>query len=130
LAAEHEERERNIRERVENRADEVEQLCQANEDPTRPPVRQVQRLAMPIKHMGQELWELTYRYPTVRDLRAVQHLDEVDQHIEIAEIMIGRLTGLTPDAVSQMAQVDLNEAGSLIANFSQRRPSPRPGEQS
>jgi hypothetical protein len=130
LAADSEERERNIRERVANRTEEVEQLCQANPDPTRPPVRQRQQLVIPINSMGRELWELEYRYPTLRDLKAVQHLDPDTEAMEIVEVMVGRLTGLTPDAVLQMSQIDMEEAGDIIADFSRRRPSQKPAEDS
>jgi hypothetical protein len=124
------ERERNIRAREESLRDEVDALCEENPDPTRPPRRIVQELAMPIKNIGEWVWKLTYRYPTIADMRAVQHLDEETEAITIIETLVRRLTPLKGESVSQMSAFDLEEAGRIIARFRERRPAPSKEEPS
>ena len=120
------ERARNVEARTASMMDEAQRLCDENPDETRPPLRAVLELAVPIQNLGEWLTELEFRHPTIADLRAVEHLDEDTQSIQVIETMIRRLTALKGEAVSRLSACDTMAAGELIAGFYHRRPALKP----
>jgi len=112
-----------IEDRAATRRDDVARICAEHPDETRPPLKKVQQLAIPIHNLGEWIHELEYRYPTLADMRAVQHLDEETHGIDIVQIMLERLTPLRGEGIEQMASVDMMEAGRIIAGFNKRQPS-------
>ena len=88
----------------------------------------LERRSFTIENMGEWVFELEYRFPTIGDLRKVAHLDEDKDSLKIAEVLLGRLTNLVGEGLGQMSQIDLQEAAELIARFSHRRPSEKPEE--
>jgi hypothetical protein len=114
-----------IAERVARQREEVARLCEENPDPERPPVQRRQRLLYPVENAGQMIWEITWNYPTFRDLRDVGGMAEE----EALEHVLLELTELHRDAIQQLSAVDLEEAQEIFLAFRERRSPPSNEEQ-
>ncbi|MDT7953918.1 MAG: phage tail assembly protein [Acetobacteraceae bacterium] len=81
------------------------------------------KLARPVRSIDRDLTSLTFREPTGRDIIAAGTLFSVGEDgrkiIEAAAVgrMIGRLAGITPDAVDALALSDFNACMGAVMGF-------------
>jgi hypothetical protein len=75
------------------------------------------KLAAPILVGGEKLTEVTLRWPKVKDLRALDHLDVNANDLTRGISMAAILTGLTPETIDEVDAVDFAAISDVIAGF-------------
>ncbi|MFA5688568.1 MAG: phage tail assembly protein [Kiritimatiellales bacterium] len=72
------------------------------------------KLDDPIKVAGEEKTELEFRKPTVKDIR-IANAQKKDDLLEQSILLIGALSGLSPEDMDQISFSDLNKINEGLA---------------
>ena len=74
----------------------------------------VVQLSRPIEWGGETITELSFREPTVADLKKT---DRAKGEVEKTAILIAALGGIAPPAVDRLSAKDMQACGEVIARF-------------